>query len=87
MTLLFSVIPTVLHLLMETGLHLMGLYIVAGTAVSGFTSNTGSTVVRLRRIAGDPPEGIYHCSIEDDIPSFQTLYVGLYNSGGGIAKI
>ena len=30
-----------------------------------------------------PPEGIYHCVVEDATLTQQTVYVGLYNSGGG----
>ena len=38
----------------------------------------------LRNTATDPPsEGIYHCLVEDDTLTEQTVYVGLYNSGGG----
>ena len=42
-------------------------------------------VVRLHRnTASDPPsEGIYYCVVEDDTFINQTVYVGLYNSGGG----
>ena len=39
----------------------------------------------LRNTATDPPsEGIYHCLVEDDTLTEQTVYVGLYNSGEGI---
>ena len=43
-------------------------------------------VVRLlRNTASDPPsEGIYHCLVQDDTFTEQIVYVGLYNSGGGI---
>ena len=57
---------------------------VAGTDVPEFTSDRGSMVVRLRRTSGAPPEGIYRCFIADDTGTFQPVYVGLYNSGGGI---
>ena len=42
-------------------------------------------VVRLlRNTATDPPaEGIYNCVIEDDTHIQRTVFVGLYNSGGG----
>ena len=42
-------------------------------------------VVRLHRnTASDPlSEGIYYCVVEDDTFINQTVYVGLYNSGGG----
>ena len=51
----------------------------------GFQRNRGSMVVRLRKRTGTgtPPQGIYQCSIQDAESSPQTLYVGLYNSGGG----
>ena len=53
--------------------------------VPGFERNRGPMVVRLhRRTASDPPsEGIYYCVVEDDTFKYQTVYVGLYNSGGG----
>ena len=52
--------------------------------VPGFRRNRGPMVVSLyRETATDPAEGIYHCVIEDDTFTEQTLYVGLYNSGGG----
>ena len=53
--------------------------------VPGFMRNRGPMVVRLLRYtATDPPsEGIYHCSVEDDRDTEQTVYVGLYNNGGG----
>ena len=55
-----------------------------GTAVPGFRRNRGPMIVRLlRTTATDPPsEGIYHCLVEDDTVTEQTVYVGLYNSGG-----
>ena len=45
----------------------------------------GPMMVRLlRNTTTDPPsEGIYHCLVEDDTLTEQTVYVGLYNSGGG----
>ena len=62
---------------------------VGGTgsiSVPGFRRNRDPMVVRLlRNTATDPPaEGIYHCVIEDDTLTLQTVYVGLYNSGRGI---
>ena len=59
---------------------------VDGTAVSGLRRNRGPMVVRLLRnnATGTPAEGIYDCVIEDDTLTLQTVYVGLYNSGGGI---
>ena len=54
-------------------------------AVPGFRRNRGLMMVRLlRNTATDPPsEGIYHCLVEDDTLTKQTVYVGLYNAGGG----
>ena len=58
---------------------------VAGTDVPGFRRIRGPMVVGLlRNTATDPPaEGIYECVVEDDTLTPQTVYVGLYNSGGG----
>ena len=59
---------------------------VNGNDVPGFWRNRGPMMVRLlRNTATDPPsEGIYHCLVEDDTFTEQTVYVGLYNTGGGI---
>ena len=53
--------------------------------VPGFDRNRGPMVVRLHRntATGTPSEGIYYCVVEDDTFTDQTVYVGLYNSGGG----
>ena len=53
--------------------------------VPGFVRNRHPMmVIMLRRTASDPPsEGIYYCVVEDDTFINQTVYVGLYNSGGG----
>ena len=40
-------------------------------------------VVRLKRTTGKATEGIYRCSVQDAASTFQTIYVGLYNTGGG----
>ena len=58
---------------------------VTGTAVPRFMRTRGPMMVRLlRNTATDPPsEGIYHCLVEDDTLTEQTVYVGVYNSGGG----
>ena len=57
---------------------------VYGTDVPGVTINSGYKVVRLlKRTIGIAPEGIYWCSVEDATSTFQTIYVGLYNTGGG----
>ena len=57
-----------------------------GNAVPGFWRNRGPMMVRLlRNIATyPPPEGIYHCLVEDDTLTKQTVYVGLYSTEGGI---
>ena len=54
--------------------------------VPGFRRNRNPMIVRLyRNTATDPPlEGIFHCEVEDDTFTQQTVYVGLYNSGGGM---
>ena len=52
--------------------------------VKGFTRDRGRMVVRLKRTStGTPPEGMYRCFIDDAAGTPQTIYVGLYNSGGG----
>ena len=59
---------------------------VSFTDVPGVKRNRGDMVVRLFRSTADPhtpSEGIYHCMVQDATPVFQTVYVGLYNSGGG----
>ena len=58
---------------------------VFDTDVPGVTRSRGSMVVRLRRTSGDPPEGIYRCTIDDALTP-QIVHVGLYNTGGGIAS-
>ena len=62
---------------------------VNGNAVPRFRRNRAPMMVRLMRNTDtDPPseasEGIYHCLVEDDTFTKQTVYVGLYNTGGGI---
>ena len=53
--------------------------------VPGFVRDRRPMMVQLvRNIAtGTPSEGIYYCVVEDDTFTEQTVYVGLYNSGGG----
>ena len=53
--------------------------------VPGFMRNRDPMIVRLlRRTTTDPPlEGIFHCEVEDNTGTQQTVYVGVYNSGGG----
>ena len=56
-----------------------------GSADFGRTRGPG--LVRLIRnsdATGTPTEGIYSCIIQDDTLTLQTVYVGLYNSGGGL---
>ena len=56
------------------------------STVPGFERDRGPMMVRLHRntATGTPSEGIYYCVVEDDTFTDQTVYVGLYNSGGGI---
>ena len=54
-----------------------------GNAVPGFRRTRPGMMVNLLRYTGTPSEGIYHCLIEDDTDTEHTIYVGLYNSGGG----
>ena len=37
----------------------------------------------LRVTTGPPPEGIYHCEVNNTRETFQKLYVGLYNTRSG----
>ena len=62
---------------------------VAGTDVPGFMRTRGPMVVRLLRnsATGTPLEGVYNCVIEDGTLTPQTVYVGLYSSGGGIIHV
>ena len=58
---------------------------VFDTDVPGVTRSRDPMVVRLRKTSGDPPEGIYWCTIDDALTP-QIVHVGLYNTGGGIAS-
>ena len=61
---------------------------VGGTPdIPGVMRNRGPMVVRLRRVSGTPPEGIYQCTIQDAASTPQIVYVGLYNTGGGKTTI
>ena len=60
---------------------------IPSSDVPGFARNRAAMVVRLRRTSGDPPEGIYECTIEDATSTVQIVYVGLYNTGGGKTTI
>ena len=51
--------------------------------VPGFDRARYPMKVQLHRYTGTPSEGIYYCVVEDDTFINQTVYVGLYNSGGG----
>ena len=57
---------------------------VGSTTVPGFGRNRAPMIVRLRRNAGTPEEGIYHCEVGDATMTTQTAHVGLYNIGEGI---
>ena len=52
--------------------------------VPGFERDRRPMMVRLHRNTdtGTPSEGIYYCVVADDTFINQTVYVGLYNSGG-----
>ena len=57
---------------------------IASTDVP-FLRNRGPMVVRLRRNNdSDPDDGIYQCSVNDATETTQSVYVGLYSTGGGI---
>ena len=58
---------------------------VSFTDVPGVRRNRGAMVVRLFRNTDTrpPAEGIYHCMVQNATHVFQTVYVGLYNNGGG----
>ena len=56
---------------------------VSGTYVPGFIRVRAPMVVRLQRTSGDPPEGIYQCSVRDDSSELVHVHVGLYNSAQG----
>ena len=55
---------------------------VSGTDVQGVTRNRDPMVVRLSMASGDPPEGIYHCIVQNITGVNQTAHVGLYRNGG-----
>ena len=57
---------------------------VSGTDVPGVIRTRAAMVARLWRASGTPLEGIYQCTIEDATSTVQMVYVGLYNTGGGI---
>ena len=91
MTLLYSVIPTNLHvvILKETGLIQMGTKVGNDSDskprdVPGFGRNRSPHVVRLKRSSSDgtPPEGVYKCVVRDTTDINQTVYVGIYSRNG-----
>ena len=47
----------------------------------GFYVYRNYMAVMLERSTGAPPEGIYHCSVDDKSTA---IYVGLYESGNGM---
>ena len=51
--------------------------------VQGFGRNRAPMLVRLLNKGGTPEQGIYYCVVDDTGGVTQTVYVGLYNSGGG----
>ena len=57
----------------------------ANNDVPGFRRRRNSMIVRLYRdtATGPPAEGIYSCQVKDAANVLQTVYVGLYNGGGG----
>ena len=58
---------------------------VSSGTVPGFRTTSSSVLVRLLRDSGTPQEGIYQCVVENDTATLQTVHIGLYNSGEGIA--
>ena len=57
--------------------------IIISVDVPGFGRNRDAMEVRLWRQSGTPAEGIYRCEVMDATDTLQTVYVGLYNDGGG----
>ena len=58
----------------------------SGVDTADFGRTRGPGLVRLIRnsaATGTPTEGMYNCTVHDDTLTLQTVYVGLYNSGGG----
>ena len=54
------------------------------TDIPGFRRDRDPMLVRLIRTSGTPDEGIYQCDVTDVTETPQTVYVGLYNTGGGM---
>ena len=58
---------------------------VVGESFPGIRRSRDPMVVRLYRATSESPrpEGMYHCEIQDDMDTLQTVYVGLYHEGQG----
>ena len=59
---------------------------ISSVGTADFGRNRAPGLVRLIRNSastGTPTEGIYSCTVQDDTMTEQTVYVGLFNSGGG----
>ena len=58
----------------------------ANDAVHGFRVNRGPMVVRLLKhtASGAPPDGIYHCLVQDAENTVQKVFIGLYHEERGI---
>ena len=55
------------------------------SGVPGFYTNRSDQVIRLIRYNDTSfVEGIYYCEVPDSNNTTLTVYVGLYNSGGGM---
>lgn len=50
--------------------------------VHAFYTSVGNQLVYLIRGPGNPDEGMYSCIVPDRFSALQTLYVGLYMTGG-----
>ena len=48
-----------------------------------FRKRVSGKLQLLRATTGSPPEGIYHCEVNNTRETFQKLYVGLYNRTSG----
>ena len=51
--------------------------------VPGFFKTKKTKMLLLKATTGSPPEGIYHCEVNNTRETFQKLYVGLYNKTSG----
>ena len=57
---------------------------VGDNKVTGVRRNRDSMLVRLIRNSGTPAEGIYRCDVDDATDTPHRVYVGLYNTEGGM---